>query len=272
MESKANYRWVGLLVIGLTLGLISSAIWLSIGFDKKSYDIYMVYMHEAVSGLSEDAPVKFNGVKVGNVKKIQLNEKNPQQVELMLSIAHGTPITTSTVATLISQGITGTTYVGLSASSSDLTPLKALKGERYPVIASKASLFNQLDNALKGVSANINSVTIEIRKLFNTENTKNLKETLEHLNHFSATLDATAPDVKKLLTNLSQASEKVPSISTHFNESFTTMAQETLPALNQILAKMDRIANNLEKTSREVRQNPDVILRGHTQPKPGPGE
>lgn len=138
MEAKTNYTIVGLTVVILTAALLASALWLSVGFDQKKYKIYAVYIHEAVSGLSEDSPVKYNGVPVGSVAKIELSQIDPQQVKILLNIEEGTPITTSTTATLISQGITGTTYVGLSASSSELTPLK--KFPRNPIPLFQPSL------------------------------------------------------------------------------------------------------------------------------------
>jgi phospholipid/cholesterol/gamma-HCH transport system substrate-binding protein len=272
LESKANYTVVGLFVLILTAGIISTSLWLSMGFNKKDYDIYVVYMHEAVSGLTDESPVKFNGVKVGYVKDIQLNPENPQQVELLLNIEHGTPITTSTSATLISQGITGTTYVGLAASSANLTPLLAKKGQPYPIIPSKASLFNQLDNALKGVSENINAVTIEIKRLFNEENTTNLKDTLFHLKNFTKTLDEASPETRIFIKNMSIASEQFPTISTEFNSGLMQLKQYTIPSINTLINRLNNVANNLEKASRDIRSNPSVLIRGTAVPKPGPGE
>lgn len=272
MESKTNYTIVGLLVVLLTTGIISTSIWLSSGFAPKKYDTYIVYMHEAVSGLSEDAAVKFNGVKVGYVKNILLNHNNPQQVTLTLYIEHDIPITTSTSATLVSQGITGTTYVGLSASSPDLQPLLAKGNEPFPVIPSKASLFNQLDNALKGVSENINEVTIEVKRLFDEENAANLKKILLNLRNFSTMLEESAPQARLLITNLSKASDKFPLISTQFNSSMSEIVDKTIPSLNQLLLRLNHVAINLEKTSQEIKTNPSVIIRGTTPPKSGPGE
>lgn len=272
LESKTNYTVVGLLVVLLTVGIIGASVWLSTGFDPKKYDTYIVYMHEAVSGLSEDAAVKFNGVKVGYVKNIHLNRSNPQQVRLTLYIQHDVPITTSTSATLVSQGITGTTYVGLSASSSDLQPLLPKNNEPYPVIPSKASLFNQLDNALKGVSENINEVTIDVKRLFDKENAANLKKILLNLRNFSTMLEESAPQAQLILTNFSKASEKLPDISIQFHSTMTEITQKTLPSLNLLLVRLNQVALNLEKTSRDVKSNPSVIIRGTTPPKSGPGE
>lgn len=272
MESKTNYAIVGVVVLILAAALVASIIWLSVGFDKKKYDTYAVYMHEAVSGLSPDAPVKFNGVKVGYVKSIRLNQNDPQQVELLLTIAHEIPITISTTATLISQGITGTTYVGLAASSSVLTPIKVRPGEMYPVIPARPSLFNQLDNALKGVSENINTVTVQIKRVFDDENSKNIKESLNNLRIFTDNLDKDAAQFHEIVTNLNKSIAQWPQITGQLNVGISTFTQDTLPTTNALMRHLNRVAVNLEKTSRDLKSNPSVIIRGSAPPSKGPGE
>lgn len=272
LEAKINYGIVGLSVLVLVVAFITTSVWLSVGFDKKNYDVYAVYMREAATGLNEDAPVKYNGVKVGYVKSIKLNSANPQQVQILLNVEHGTPVTTSTTATLISQGITGTTYVGLAAQSADLTPLVKRKNQPYPIIPARDSLFNQLDNALKGVSANINAVTLDIHRIFDAENAQNIKNVLANLNQFSKILGTSSLDTQILIKNASLASKTFPSITANLNSSLSSIAHHTIPELNLLLNRLNHIVLNLEKTSSDVKQNPSVLIRGHSKRKSGPGE
>lgn len=307
MEAKINYTVVGIVVLILIAGLIASGLWLSVGFEQKKYKTYEVYMHEAVSGLSNEAAVKFNGVQVGFVNKIEINQEDPQQVRLLLNIEEGTPITTSTSATLISQGITGVTYVGLSASSSDLTPLQKLPDHPYPIIPSKPSLFHQLDSVLKDVSENVNKVSIEVSRIFDKENAAYIKKTLSN---FKEVTDVLAKDSKHIhqslenadvfLKNTANASKEFPAVVADFKKGvkkFNTMAnsvskagdeisetmkagklainkisQQAVPPAVILLRKLDIIANNIEKLSAQLRQNPSVLIRGTKAPKPGPGE
>lgn len=307
LEAKTNYTIVGLAVLILLGGLIAAGLWLSVGFDQKQYHLYVVYIHEAVSGLSEESSVKYNGVKVGFVKKITLNRRDPQQVKILLSIEEGTPVTTSTSATLISQGITGTTYVGLSASSSDLTPLEKLPSEPYPIIPAKPSLFNQLDKVLKDVSENVNKVSLEISRIFDRENAKNIKKTLSNLETFSDVIaknskhidrslenadifikniaDAShqLPDIIKdlkvgvskldaMTTAMTTAGNKVSSAMDAGKKTINQISQQAVPPTVTLIRRLDTIAANLEKVSNQMRQNPAVVIRGTTPPKPGPGE
>ncbi len=300
MEGKTHYKTVGLMVIFLSTALLVFSLWLSIGFNQKSYDTYIVYIHEAVTGLNEEAPVKFNGVPIGFVKKIQLNNDDPRQVRLFLNIESGTPITESTTATLISQGITGVSFVGLTATSSKLSPLKLLPGEKYPIIPSRPSLFNQFDKAIKDVSENINKVSVEIRRIFDKDNADHLKQILSNIASITKAVAANDKQITEmladshhLLKSLNQSASDLPHTlqtlnhflinATHASQAFeSTMntgtiitkqfSQETLPLVNNTLKKMDRIANHLETASQMIQQNPSVIIRGNTTPQKGPGE
>ncbi|KTD25604.1 MULTISPECIES: MlaD family protein [Legionella] len=307
MEAKTNYTMVGLAVLILAGALVAAGLWLSVGFNQKKYYTYAVFMREAVSGLSEQSPVKYNGVKVGFVSKIELNRQDPRQVEILLNIEEGTPITVSTMATLISQGITGNTYVGLSATSSDLTPLRAAPNQPYPIIPAKPSLFNQLDKVLKEVSVNVNKVSLKISQVFSKENVDNLHRTLANIRSFtdvlakngssinhsiksaeiflhnSADVSDDFPEIvtdlksglkkfSKMATSLATAGDKVSTTMESGKTAIDKISQQTVPPVITLVRRLDVIAANLEKISKQMRQNPAVIIRGTTPPRPGPGE
>ncbi len=286
MEAKTNYFFTGLMVLILATGLLVAYLWLSVGFDQKKYNTYTVYMHEAISGLSDESPVKYNGVKVGYISNIQLNNQDPQQVKLQIKVEAGTPITTSTTATLIMQGITGTTYLGLSASSSSFTPLTKTPGDPYPVIPYKASFFNQLEE-------NVAEVTEGFNRLFDKENSRNIKKTLASLQKISETIEQNSTNLNKslkelpqLITDLRNTTRQFNTASTHISEaglavsntmragrnSIDKISQQAIPPAVLLLRRLDLIAANLEKVSADMRQNPAVIIRGSAAPKPGPGE
>lgn len=307
MEAKTNYTIVGVLVLVLVTGLLSTALWLSVGFNQKEYSSYTVYLSESVAGLSEQSPVKYNGVQVGFVKKIKLNTNDPRQVELTLSIETKIPITTSTTATLISQGITGVTYVGLAAGSSDLTPLQKMDGEPYPVIPAKPSLFNQLDSLLKEVAENVNKVSAQTQKIFNEKNAQYVQDFLDNIDQVSKVLadsssniNSTIKNMDVFLTNLAKVSTEFPEVMqdlrvgvNKFNvlakdmsaasksvsktmvsgkNTIDQISQQAVPSATTLLNRLNAISANLEKVSNELRQNPSVVIRGTKPPKPGPGE
>ncbi len=286
MEAKTNYTIVGIIVLILSAALLSSLLWLSVGFDSKQYNNYIVYINESVHGLNNESTVKFNGVKVGMVNSIELDKANPQKIKLLLKIEKGTPITTSTRATLVTQGITGTTFLGLKAMSPDTTPLIKIPGERYPVIPYKVSFFGQLED-------NFSSISDSLKRVFDPENSRRLKNSLASLDKILKTIANNDDNISKTLQNLpkvvvelktsvrdfSSMANHVSVASGHFSksmqagkQSFDQINQQTLPSITTLLRRLDLIAANLEEISALMRQNPAVIIRGTTPQPSGPGE
>lgn len=278
MESKTNYTIVGIAVVLLLFGLIITGLWLSEGFDRKSYRYYTVYMEEAVSGLGDDALVKYNGVKVGEVSDITL-DKNPQLVKLILKIEEDTPITASTVAYLIPQGITGTTYLGLTVTSDDLTPLIPTPGEPYPVIPYRPSLLSQVEKAVTDFSKTMNNFLSKEnadnfnRILFNFQqvskviavNDQALQETLQQMPKLTE-------DLRKSMVLFGEASKQLSTTMTSGEYVFNYISQQTIPPVSSMLRRMDAIAGNFEHISADLRRNPSSLIWRLPPPKKGPGE
>jgi len=300
LESRVNYTLVGLFVVILGIGLLSLAYWLSAGSRDKNNRFYDIYINESVSGLTVQAPVKFNGVDVGFVNDIQLNPKNPQQVRVTISVDPATPVSTSTIATLKSQGITGITYIGLSALTPNAKPLTATEKGHAPVIRAVPSLLVQLDTALRDVTENIQSISRSFRTVFDDENTKAIKSSLDHINAFTLTLANSSENIEKslksmdvvlknsalaskrfptlvknlddLTANLNRASEDVHSTIKNSRVMVQTLSTQALPSAVQLIGRLSSVANDLKQISSEVRRDPAVIIRGR-QPEPaGPGE
>lgn len=177
MEPKVNYMVVGLFVVVLTTALVAGLIWFTAA-EHKPHRTYLVYMNEAATGLAIAATVKFNGVDVGYVKDIRLNPANPQQVILELSIETDAPINQSTTATLMMQGITGVSYVGLSAKAAFASPIAIKPGEHYPEIPYTPSLLVQLNNVLSDIGAGMKGLREAFEGLLNEKNRKNIAKSL----------------------------------------------------------------------------------------------
>lgn len=286
MEAKTNYKFVGLATIILLAGLLTASLWLSFGFDKKRYKTYVVYMGEAVSGLNDESQVKFNGVKVGYIGKIQINKRDPQQVKLFLKIQEGTPITVSTRASLVSQGITGNNFLGLTALTPTTVPLKAVPGEKYPVITYKSSFFKQLESTIEEVS-------MGMKELISEKNIKNLSQSIDNLTKVSDAFAKNSKDIEAILkefpvlmreirdsvTKFGDMSEDVSNASDSFSSTMLAgritiekLNQQAIPPAIDVIRRLDIIAANLEQMSVDMRKNPSIIVRGSAPRKSGPGE
>lgn len=292
MESKVNYTIVGLFVVILTAVIIFISLWLTVGVNAQTYKTYLVYMNESVAGLTVDAPVKYNGVNVGYVSDMKLNRHNPQQVILILKIYPSAPITQTTEAVLMQQGLTGIAYIGLQGGA-NAPPLVVLPGEVYPIIRSAPSFFVRLDLAIQGLTNNVSSLSNNLKELLDQQNLVLIHQTLQNLQQISGTLASNSQNFNQsmkslnvFLTNAAAISTKLPTLVQEFqtginnfngvaitaHNSLQSFTDQVLPQTNNILQNTQSITNNAQMFMEEFKQNPNIILRGTQQPAPGPGE
>lgn len=264
MESRVNYLVVGAFVVVLTTILAIILVWLSTT-QRKVHHPYIVYMGEAASGLSEQAPVKFMGVDVGYVESIDLNPRNRQEVRLLLQIQEGTPIDQSTTATLMAQGVTGVTYVGLKASEAAAPPLTIQPGELYPVIPWRPSVLVQLDTTMREVTSSMKKIGDGIENLLNPDNQRAIRETLTHLDQVTGNLAKNSQAISATISNISEAFNTGENVLDNFQ-------RQAMPQMTQILHKMDKTLQDTQQLVQSLKNNPSALIRGQAAGPKGPGE
>lgn len=227
MNNRVNYSLIGFLVLFALSAMMVFGYWLLKPSKEIEMKVYAIYFDESVSGLNLDAPVKYKGINVGKVIALNINPKNSEQVEILITVLKSTPIKTSTVAQLTSQGITGLSYINLSFGDESSEFLKAQKGQEYPVIKTIPSLLIKLENTVGDLTLNLSDTLQRTRELLKEENQAefslllknsaifvskmnqtlddetivNLQQTMKNLNNVSKRLDEMMPRVEKLIEN-----------------------------------------------------------------------
>ncbi len=306
VETKVNYTIVGLFVILLTIALVAGILWLS-GSAKyrKTYDTYLAYMSESVSGLNLNAPVKYRGVEVGRVKRISL--EYGELVRLELEIERGTPIKENTIAVLRVQGLTGIAQVELAGGNRDAASLKAKPGEEYPVIKTGPSLLTRLDTAVTDLLSSLNRISNSINAVLDDDNRRAFKSLVADMATLSATLaarkdsiDASMQGVARTMENTARASAELPRLIERVGKSaealekmavdtsraslavrktmvgvdgsLNQVADSVTPELERTLGEMRELSASLKRVGEEVERNPNILLLGKQPAAPGPGE
>lgn len=301
MGTNTNYTVVGLAVLLLTLSSIATFLWLSVGFDKKSYQIYQIYMNEPVYGLSVESLVKFNGVNVGTIQKISLDKQNPQQVVLLVKVEESTPITTSTTAVIQSQGLTGIRYIELQAgNNSGAEPLVAIGGEDHPMIPSRPSLMLQLNTILTEVTDNFQQVTDSISGVLDGENAQSIKNSLRNIDRFTAMLSNQSQQMASIIDNVDELSKHTAKASIAFpklmdnisgtsrsitrmfnsvtktmnnsNQAIEQIGEQSVPKFNALLSELELVTKTLGAVAKDLKRNPSMLIRGKAPRALGPGE
>jgi len=139
MEREANYFLVGIFVSLAVLLLVGFTIWLMGAGDFARYQRYTVYFTDPVSGLVEEAMVKYKGVEVGRVLGMRLDPQRTDLVKVDMEVKEGTAINAGTTAAIELQGITGGSYIELTTPRQDQGPPQRVAGEQYPVLKGEGS-------------------------------------------------------------------------------------------------------------------------------------
>lgn len=139
MEKTANYFFVGIFVSLAILALVGFTIWLMASGDFSRKERYTVYFTDTVSGLVNEATVKYQGVDVGRIVGVRLAPERNDLVKVDIEVREGTPIRAGTSATIELQGITGSSYVELNTPTDNQEPPRRVAGESYPVLEGKGS-------------------------------------------------------------------------------------------------------------------------------------
>ena len=303
-----NYALVGAFVLVLGAVLIGGVLWIASGGTlHKKYDLYLAIEDESVAGLNLNAPVKYNGVEVGEVRGIHLDPINPARVRLVCAIERGTPIKTDTVAVLKTQGLTGIAYVELGGSSRDAPPLKVSAQEPYPVIRTKPSLSARLENVLTTVLAKLDRTSSNIDTLLSEENLAALKSTLADIAAISHTIaarkdviDAGIVNAARTADNGSRATAQLGAVVDRVGRAADALekmghdvsltsasaaqavnavgsdaqrfADATLPEVLRLLGELNVLSNSLQQLSEQIARDPGGLLRGRRPEPDGPGE
>ena len=325
MESKLNYTIVGLFVAILLTGTLVFLYWLSKNTGNQQYDHYKVYMTESVSGLSADASVKYMGVDVGRVTKVDINPENSEQVVLLLEIRQGIPVKRNTRASLRFYGVTGLAFIELMGSGKDSPRLTPEHEGDIPEIAESASTFSNIENTLNDLAANSATVLKRIDLLLSVDNLNNVDDILAQtklaltgFNEYQPQIaslieqgvvaeksineafkkisqaaqsvvgitDSLAGNIQVMQTDFSHtlseidaASQSVNTITDSFQQNYidsgkgiTQQVSQSLSAFQQLLAEMEILVVDLQRTSRKFEASPSDLLLKSSQTKLGPGE
>ena len=84
--------------------------------------------------------------------------------------------------------------------------------------------------------------------------------------------DQALSEVKGMASAMEKAGTEVAKTMKNGDEAISQINLQIIPPATDLIYRLESIANNLDIVSRSMRNNPSVIVRGTSAPKPGPGE
>lgn len=304
MESRAHAFAAGLfvLILGLATGL--SLWWF--GNDADEVARYQLVSDGNITGLNEQAQVRYRGIRAGKVEAIGINPADPRQILIRITMRPNFPVTRGTRASLGYLGVTGIAYVQLSDKGEDPTPLPPGPDGLPRLTLQSSGLIDQLSDAGIETMRKVQALADRLGKMLDDTNLARFSRTLEHLESASAGVDRTLKDVPATLAQLRAVLS--PENLAHINQTLSQLdaaSQEAAPVVRELrnlavrlngigervdrlaasadtggtLQRVDSLLDELTETSRrasrlleEVETSPQVLVFGRGQTAPGPGE
>lgn len=282
-NDKRNYVIVGTFVIAMTAALIA---WIALMTGRSgAVDSYHLVFRNLVQ-LKTGAQVLYEGYPIGFVESVSPEKRDGRMLfRVDASIREGWPIPTDSMATIATGifeapviEIRGGTATSLVAAGSEIpareaTDLFALANEASDkldgILEDVAEAAPKLLDNVAIVSEDLRTAMSQINSLIDPENVGRVDSILSNVE--GATLD-----VNRLINDVRAAGENVNGLVQHLDALLDEESGDLSQAIDDLRhvsaslsADIDSITANLEAATRnanefskQIRENPGVLLRG----------
>ncbi|TPM36039.1 MlaD family protein [Mesorhizobium sp. B2-3-5] len=262
METRANYVIVGIFTLVAILAAFGFVYWTAAIGDRGETALLRVRIPGSASGLGRGSFVLFNGVKVGDVKRVYIDVDNPTVAIADTEIDRLTPITKSTQADIGLAGLTGQANIELKGA--DPKEVKLLdqaekEGKVAEIIANPSAVTNLLQTA-QNIFNRADKVLSELEG-FTKDVRGPLTQTVHNVQTFSDALARNSDGIDKFLSSVSALSDELKGVSGKLDGTLKA-AEGLLNAVDKdkiksIVANVDTVTANLKETSRQL----DGVIR-----------
>jgi phospholipid/cholesterol/gamma-HCH transport system substrate-binding protein len=198
METKANYLMIGGFVLGVIVLAFLFVYWMS-NFGGGGQSYYILFQN-SVAGLTTDSPVSFNGIKVGEVKSIDLDKQDARKVLVTVGVRSGIPVRANSHATIQSQGLTGGSGIEISAGTPDAPLLVATDAVPIPYIKADLAVSQSLFDAAPQVMGNANALLGRLNDLV-ANNEDSIHKSLTNVEQLTTMLAQRKDDINQIIVN-----------------------------------------------------------------------
>ncbi|WP_405322914.1 MlaD family protein [Fibrobacter sp.] len=229
---------------------------------SEQYDNYYTIFDTDVNGLFVDAKVKLNGIAVGSVTNITINEKDLNQVVVEFKVQRGTPIKIGTRAGMTAgMNLTGEKQVILSGGS--FSEPNVPEGGLVPAAT---SMFDQITGQVGDLFGKVTPIVDGLSILLTPDNAETITRTLKNLEKTTANLSHLTDDLGKPLKTMSKSATSLQKILAEIEEAkLAAKTEQNLTVLKEKLEAIDTkgLNDNLMQTAESMNkltQRVDAIV------------
>jgi phospholipid/cholesterol/gamma-HCH transport system substrate-binding protein len=297
---KGNKNFiVGLFVTVSLAALIMFSLWLSGRTGGEVMVRYSMLFERDVSGLVIGGPVKFMGVNVGSVLRMELVQDGEIAVRVDIEVIESTPIDSDTYASLAFQGITGMAVINLAHVHGEHKPLERQPGFDHPLIKVRdvgfAALMQEIpkistklsalldratelmgDEAIGSIHGTLSNIEDLTRSLSDQKETiaalpQDLRDTVSDIRATIDTLHSTIedlqPGIKASVDNVSKATDKLAAMTARIDklladneDDMQRFVDEGLGQAPALISDTRSLLRELQKLIQEIQDDPSQLI------------
>lgn len=237
MKARASNLMIGT----TTLAIIAAALIGLLGF-RKIHSIAQrgplrIVFEGSASGLHKGGSVNFDGVQVGEIVSLRLD--NPRKLVVFAQVDHSAPIRKDTVVGLEFQGLTGVAAISLTGGAATAAPVP-LDADGVPVLTADLSEIESIRDTLHNVD----------RILVGNQTT--IKDGLLSFETYTASLATKGDAIEKALGKADNAFASFNGAMTKIDNFFPGIADGKTDELFEKVKSIRELARTFDKKSGAV--------------------
>jgi phospholipid/cholesterol/gamma-HCH transport system substrate-binding protein len=188
METRANFVLIGSFTLAVIAAAFGFVLWFQSLHTTKARSPIRIIFEGPASGLRNGGSVNFNGIRIGEVISVKLD--NPRRVVALAMVENNAPIRKDTLVGLEFQGLTGVAAISLKGGE-EAAPSVPLDEDGVPVLTADPNALQDVTEAIRGTLQNINRVV--------ADNQESIRNSLKNLDTFTSSLARNAEKIDNVM-------------------------------------------------------------------------
>jgi phospholipid/cholesterol/gamma-HCH transport system substrate-binding protein len=207
METRANYVLIGSFTLAVIAAAFGFVLWFQSLHTTKLRSPLRIVFEGPAAGLRTGGSVNFNGIRVGEVTSVKLD--NPRRVVALAMIENNAPVRKDTLVGLEFQGLTGVAAISLKGGDENAPPV-SLGDDGIPVLTADPNALQDVTEAIRGTLQNINRVV--------ADNQEAVKNSLHNLEIFTGSLSRNAEKIDDVMLKVDGIMGKADNLMVGLNK------------------------------------------------------
>ena len=206
METRANYVLIGAFTLAVIAAAFGFVLWFQSLHTTKLRSPLRVVFEGPASGLRNGGSVNFNGIRIGEVITVKLD--NPRRVVALAMVENKAPIRKDTMVGLEFQGLTGVAAISLKGGEEAAPPVP-LDDDGVPVLTADPNALQDVTEAIRATLQNVNRLV--------ADNQQSVKNSLHNLETFTGALARNSEKIDNVMARVDGVMSKADSLMLGLN-------------------------------------------------------